>query len=159
MVDSRYVFFADFLGTKNRYSSPPLVLRSRELLEQTVNLYFLPVLDKLDMCLYVFSDTLVVTCPKLVDLVEPISKLFNRFLDFQESNANRTDLWLRAAISYGKVIESSHLHNNNRVRTIPFLDTSLPTAYALESIRPGSRIFVDPKINSESFGEIGRAHV
>jgi hypothetical protein len=157
MTNSRFVFFADFLGTKNRYSSPPLVLRSRQLLEQSIDLFFIPILETLDMYLYVFSDTLIVTCPQLIHLLEPISNLFNRFLDFQDNNESRqTDLWLRAAISYGEIIESSHLHNNDRVRTIPFLDTSLPHAYELESIRPGSRVFIDPKIPIESFGEYQR---
>lgn len=146
----RFVFFADFLGTKDRYSSPPLVIRSRQLLELTIDLYFLPYLDKLDMNIYIFSDTLIVTCPKLEDLLEPISNLFNKFLDFQENKNSLTNLWLRAAISYGEILDSSHLHNHKRIRTIPFLDTSLPHAYSLESIRAGSRIFIDPKIDLSS---------
>lgn len=151
--NKRFVLFADFLGTKNRYSKPSLVLRSRSLLELTIDLDFIPILEKFDMYLYVFSDTLIVTCPDLVHLLDPISNIFNRFLDFQEYDEDsQMNLWLRAAISYGEIMESSHLYNNNRVRSIPFLDTSLPDVYALESIRPGSRIFIDPKISAESFG-------
>jgi hypothetical protein len=153
MSNSRFVFFADFLGTKNRYSSPHLVLRSRQLLEQSIDLYFVPYLEKFDMYLYEFSDTLIVTCNNLEFLLEPISKLFNRFLDFQEDNINsQINLWLRAAISYGEIMESSRFHNDKRIRTIPFLDTSLPYVYELESIRPGGRIFLDPKISVSNFG-------
>jgi len=49
-----------------------------------------------------------------------------------------------------------HLQNSRRIRTIPFLDTSLPTAYDLESIRKGSRVFVDPSITDAMFGEQAR---
>jgi hypothetical protein len=150
----RFVVYADFLGTKRRYSTPRLVVRGRELLEQALAQRVVPFLTEHDMNLYVFSDTAIVTCPRLIPLLNPISKLFAHFIELlgERKDASLT-LWLRAAISSGKVMHVEHLQNSNRIRTIPFLDTSLPTAYNLESIRKGSRIFVDPAIPDDEFSE------
>jgi hypothetical protein len=60
-------------------------------------------------------------------------------------------LWLRAAVSYGPALSVDHLQTSERIRTIPLLDKSLPTAYDLESIRPGSRVFVDPAVPDGAF--------
>ncbi len=105
-----------------------------------------------DMHLYVFSDTAILTCPQLSPLLEPISDLFTHWVDLQgDSGITPLSLWLRAGISYGEVLYVDHLQNSARVRTIPFLDTSLPKAYRLESIRRGSRVFVDPAIPDDAF--------
>jgi hypothetical protein len=150
----RFVVYADFLGTKKRYSTPKLVVRGRELLEQALDQCVLPRLDAEKMYLYVFSDTAIVTCPRLSPLLEPISNLFARFIELQDDSRDTSlALWLRAAISYGKALYVDHLENTDRIRTIPFLDTSLPTAVDLESIRKGSRIFVDPVIGDDKLRE------
>lgn len=146
------IVYADFLGTKQRYSRPTLVVRGRELLEQALVRCVIPRMAAEDMYLYVHSDTAIITCPKLVPLLDPISALFGHFLELQSgSNNNQMTLWLRAAISYGRVLSVDHLQNSERIRTIPFLDTSLPTAYKLESLRKGSRVFVDPEIPDDEF--------
>lgn len=143
----RFAVFADFLGTKKRYSRPELVVRGRELLEQALNQCIVPKLPEDDMHLYVFSDTAILTCHRLSPLLEPISRLFIRFIELQDESRDASlVLWLRAGMSYGKALYVDHLENTMRIRTIPFLDTSLPKAYDLESIRKGSRIFVDPVI-------------
>jgi len=151
---NRFVVFADFLGTKQRYATPRLVVRSRELLEQALTQCVLPKLKDQDMNLYVYSDTAIVTCPSLAPLLQPVSDLFHDFI--QKGGVGRDTeltLWLRAAISYGSAFEVDHLSNSDRVRTIPFLDTSLPTAYNLETIRKGSRVFVDPAIRERELGK------
>jgi len=148
----RFAIFADFLGTKKRYSRPELVVRGRELLEQALNQCVVPKLPEDNMHLYVLSDTAILTCPRLGPLLEPISRLFTRFIELQDDSSDASlILWLRAGISYGKALYVDHLQNTTRIRTIPFLDTSLPKAYDLESIRKGSRIFVDPVIGDDKF--------
>lgn len=148
----RFVIFADFLGTKKRYEKPELVVRGRELLEQALDLYVVPRLHHDNMHLYVFSDTAILTCPRLKPLLEPTSRLFSRFLERQEYGRDASLLlWLRAGLSYGKVLYVDELQNTKRIRTIPFLDTSLPKAYDLQSLRKGSRIFVDPVIQDDKF--------
>src|SRR6266446_1668714 len=150
----RFIVYADFLGTKQRYSKPQLVVRGRELLEQALDRCVIPRMHADDMYLYVHSDTAIVTCPRLSPLLEPISDLFSYFLELHGDDRNdQMTLWLRAAISYGRVFSVDHVQNSDRVRTIPFLDTSLPTAYKPESIRRGSRVFVDPTIPDEAFRE------
>jgi hypothetical protein len=150
----RFVVYADFLGTTRRYSTPKLVVRGRELLEQALAQCVVPKLNVDDMNLYVFSDTAIVTCPRLMPLLNPISKLFGHFIELLGDSSDASlSLWLRAAISSGKAMHVDHLQNSSRIRTIPFLDTSLPTAYNLESIRKGSRIFVDPAIPGDEFRE------
>jgi hypothetical protein len=150
----RFVVYADFLGTTQRYLTPKLVVRGRELLEQALVQCVVPELSEHDMNLYVFSDTAIVTCPRLIPLLNPISRLFSHFIELMgdRSDASLT-LWLRAAISSGAVTHVDHIVNSERIRTIPFLDTSLPTAYKLEAIRKGSRIFIDPSIPDEEFRE------
>ncbi len=149
---NRFVVYADFLGTKQRYSKPKLVVRGRELLEQALARCVVPRMNADDMYLYVLSDTAIITCPRLNPLLQPISDLFSHFMELQGDSRNeQLSLFLRAAISYGKVLLVDHLQNSERIRTIPFLDTSLPTAYKLESIRKGSRVFVDPAIHDEEF--------
>ena len=152
----RFAIFADFLGTKKRYAKPELVVRGRELLEQALNQCVAPKLSDDDMHLYVFSDTAILTCPRLNPLLEPIARVFSRFIEMQTDIRDDPSpiLWLRAAISYGKALYVDHLENTTRIRTIPFLDTSLPKAYDLETVRKGSRIFVDPIVGDETF----RAH-
>jgi hypothetical protein len=148
----RFAIFADFLGTKKRYSQPELVVRGRELLEQALNQCVVPELGEENMHLYVFSDTAILTCPRLIPLLKPVARLFGRFIELQEESKDASlVLWLRAGISYGKALYVDHLQNDGRIRTIPFLDTSLPKAYELESIRKGSRIFVDPVIGDDRF--------
>jgi hypothetical protein len=149
---NRFVVYADFLGTTRRYRKPTLIVRSRELLEQALARYVVPRLNEDDMYLYVHSDTAIVTCPRLIPLLGPISNLFSHFIEMQSDDGDKQmTLALRAAISYGKVLVVDHLQNSERIRTIPFLDTSLPMAYRLESIRKGSRVFVDPAIPDEEF--------
>lgn len=152
--NQRFLVYADFLGTKQRYRTPQLILRGRQLLEQALDQRVVPHLEAHDMHLYVFSDTALITCPKFLPLLEPIANLFAGFLELL---GNRDDallsLWLRAAISWGEVIYQDHLHNGPRIRTIPILDTSLPKAYHLESLRKGSRIFIDPAISVATFLE------
>jgi hypothetical protein len=154
--NQRFLVYADFLGTTARYRTPDLILRGRQLLEQALVQRIVPRLEAHDMYLYVFSDTALITCPEFVPLLEPIASLFAGFLELL---GNRDDillsLWLRAAISWGEVIYQDHLHNGRRVRTIPILDTSLPKAYRLESLRKGSRIFIDPGIPLVTFPEYG----
>lgn len=65
-------------------------------------------------------------------------------------------LWLRAGISYGTALSVDHLQTSVRVRTSPIIDTSLPTAYHLESIRPGSRVYVDSAIPDDAFVDFGK---
>ena len=150
----RFVVYADFLGTKKGYSTPKLVIRGRELLEQALVQCVVPKLSADDMNLYVFSDTAIVTCPRLSPLLNPLSNLFTHFIELLGDSSDASlRLWLRAAISYGKVMQVDHLQNSDRIRTIPFLDRSLPQAYDLESIRKGSRIFVDPAIRDDEFRE------
>lgn len=154
MSSRRFIVYADFLGTTRRYSTPKRVVRGRELLEQALAQIVLPRLTSEDMNLYVFSDTAIITCPKLTPLLEPIAKLFKHFLEMPNEHEDPSlTLWLRAAVSTGKAMHVDHLQNNRRVRTIPFLDTSLPTAYDLEGIRKGSRVFVDPHIQDAEFDE------
>jgi hypothetical protein len=150
----RFVVYADFLGTTQRYSAPKLIVRGRELLEQALVQCVVPELNTHDMNLYVFSDTAILTCPRLDPLLMPISRLFAHFIELSDDTRDTSlTLWLRAAISSGKVLQVDHLENSNRIRTIPFLDTSLPTAYNLESIRKGSRIFIDASIRDDQFRE------
>lgn len=151
----RFVVFADFLGTTRRYAKPSLVVRSRELLEQALAQRIVPSLDTEDMYLYVFSDTVIVTCPKLIPLVTNVSKLFGHFMELmaEDDSDDSLALWLRAGVSLGTILHVDHLTNGRRIRTIPFLDTSLPKAYELESIRHGSRIFLDPTIPLDDFGQ------
>ena len=151
----RFVIFADFLGTKQRYAKPTLVVKGRELLEQALARCVVPRMKANDMYLYVYSDTAIVTCPRLGPLLEPISDLFDHFFELRADSGDKTSLWLRAAISHGTVLSVDHLQNYERIRTIPFLDTSLPNAFKLESIRKGSRVFVDPAIPDEAFAEYG----
>ena len=148
-ADERYVVFADFLGTTRRYAKPSLVQRSRELLEQVLAQCVVPRLKPDDMNLYVFSDTTIITCPTLAPLAKTVSILFRQFIQLMASDEDDESLtlWLRAGISIGSILQVDHLKNNRRIRTIPFLDTSLPKAYRLEQIRKGSRIFVDPEID------------
>lgn len=156
--NKRFVVYADFLGTTRRYAKPNLVRRSRELLEQALEQCVVPRLDSDDMNLYIFSDTAIITCPRLLPLVEPIANLFGSFIGLMADG--KTDdsltLWLRAGVSLGEILYVDHLQNGRRIRTIPFLDTSLPKAYRLESIRKGSRIFVDPDIQFDDFGECAK---
>lgn len=151
----RFVVYADFLGTTRRYAKPSLVRRSRELLEQALSQRIIPSLDADDMYLYVFSDTVIVTCPQILPLVKAISKLFGHFMGLMtdDDTDDTLILWLRAGIDLGTILQVDHLANGRRIRTIPFLDTSLPKAYKLEQIRKGSRIFVDPSISFDGFGE------
>jgi hypothetical protein len=154
---SRFVVYLDFLGTKGRYATPELVVRGRELLEQALGRCVLPCLDADDMRLYVFSDTAIITAPRLIALLGPLADLCGHFLELGPgSPLHRMNLWVRAAISHGRELNVDWLKNSERVRTIPFLDTSLPIAYGLESLRSGSRVFVDPSIRTEAYGESAR---
>jgi hypothetical protein len=145
-VKKRFAIYADFLGTKERYARPKLVVRGRELLEQALARCVLPRLGADDMHLYVFSDTAIITCPTLHPLLQPTADLFWHFLKLRTDVDDPMTLWLRAGVSHGSVLSVDHLHNTDRVRTIPFLDSSLPSAYRLESVRKGSRVFVDPSL-------------
>ena len=152
-IDNRcFIVYADYLGTKHRYATPDLVVRGRELLEQALERIVVPKLKTDDMYLYVFSDTAIMTCPRLEPLLEPLANLFSYFVDLRgDGQSDEMTLWLRAAISHGTNLKVEHLQTSDRIRTIPLIDTSLPTAYELESIRKGSRVFVDPSILDESF--------
>jgi len=150
--NNRFIVYADFLGTKHRYSTPTLVVRGRELLEQALDRCVVPHLNTDDMHLYVYSDTVVVTCPRLCPLLKPVADLFGHFVELHDVSGNDDmTLWLRAAISHGTGLRVEHLQTSERIRTIPLIDTSLPTAYQLESIRKGSRVFVDPNIPDAAF--------
>lgn len=153
--NNRFIVYADFLGTKHRYSTPALVVRGRELLEQALESCVVPHLSADDMYLYVYSDTAIVTCPRLEPLLGPIADLFGYFVELHDMSDDMT-LWLRAAISHGTCLKVDHLQTSDRIRTIPLLDTSLPTAYQLESIRRGSRVFVDPDIPDAAFEECAK---
>src|SRR5581483_8261890 len=150
----RFVVYADFLGTTQRYKDPSLIRRGRELLEQALAQCVVPHLSANDMNLYVFSDTAIITSPQLDPLLAPISRLFSHFIELLgEGEDMSLELWMRAAISVGSVIHVDHLKNSERIRTIPFLDTSLPTVYKLEGLRKGSRVFIDPAIRDHAFEE------
>lgn len=154
MDNNRYIFYGDYLGTRERYSTKPeLVVRARELLEQALNHTIVSYLEDNNMYLYVFSDTFIITCPELSLLLKPVSVLFDHFLIYL-NDGRKSNIWLRGAISYGTILESSLLKDTNhkRLEVISLLDTSLPRAYKYESIRAGSRIFIDPNINGDSFG-------
>ena len=153
-LNSRFIVYADFLGTTHRYSKPALLVHGRELLEQALARCVVPHLITDDMYLYVYSDTAIVTCPRLRPLLKPLADLFGHFLELHDVSGNDDmTLWLRAAISHGTVLGVEHLKTSDHIRTIPLLDTSLPAAYHLESIRKGSRVFVDPGIPDGSFAE------
>ena len=148
----RFMVYADFLGTEQRYAKPQLIVAGRALLEQALARCVGPRLHDDDMHLYVYSDTAIITCPKLGPLLRPIAELFGFFLELQNKTGDDDlRIWLRAAISHGSVLEVAHLQQSERVRTIPLLDTSLPVAYHLESVRKGSRVFVDPKMKDTAF--------
>jgi hypothetical protein len=151
-VKKRFVVYADILGTMERYKNPELVVRGRELLEQALAQIVVPKLSKNDMYIYIFSDTAIITCTHMDKLLDCISRLFAHFIDLMEDKDDEIlRLWLRAGISHGIVLTVDHLQNSDRVRTLPFLDPSLPKAYKLESIRKGSRIFIDPAISDKEF--------
>lgn len=152
---NRYLFFADFLGTKERYSDIQRVLRARELLELTVDLYFVRYLESSDLYVYIVSDSLFVTCPTIEPLLPPIAELFRHFLDLEPSNPTRPPELhlLRGAIGYGEEATTSMLRNNPRIMAIPMLDASLPRVTALEKIRPGSRVFLDENLPRASMSK------
>ena len=135
----RYLFFADFLGTKERYRETERVKRVRELLEIVVPAYFGPGLTKHDFHVYIISDSLFVTCPRVQPLILPIAKLFRKFLPAQSSAIHL----LRGAIAHGKGVATSVIKNSPRIMVIPLLDTSLVEVTTLEKTRPGSRVFID----------------
>lgn len=144
----RCLFFADFLGTTESYSFIERVKRRRELLELSVEAYFLPHLDEHDLYVYIVSDSLFVTCPTVQHLLHPVAMLYKHFLSMEPSRRSeplRLHL-LRGAISYGEEAETSVIKNSSRVMAIPMLDDSLPRATALEKIRKGSRIFLDENV-------------
>jgi hypothetical protein len=144
----RYLFFADFLGTRERYKDIQRVKRVRALLETTVELYFLQYLEKYDLYVYIVSDSLFVTCPKVEHLLLPIAKLFRHFFNLEQASPTKPLqlLMLRGAIGYGEEATTSVLKNSTRIITIPMLDASLPRVTALEPIRPGSRVFLDGRL-------------
>jgi hypothetical protein len=145
---NRYLVYADLLGTKNAYDTPKDVVRLRQLLEQTIDAYFVPVLEEHDICIYVFNDTLIATCPSLEPLLNPTAQLFNHFLNLTLNRENKPIqfMLMRGAISFGEPATSTVLKSTERVTVIPILDESLPKAYKLEGLRKGSRVFIDPEL-------------
>jgi hypothetical protein len=144
----RCLFFADFLGTTETYSDIERVKRRRELLELSVEAYFVPHLEKEDLYVYIVSDSLFVTCPTVRPLLLPVAKLFKHFLGMKPSKPTEPLKlhMLRGAISYGEEAKTAVIKNSARVTAIPMLDDSLPRATALEKIRNGSRVFLDENV-------------
>lgn len=152
MEPKRFLLFADFLGTTDTYSrSIELVVKRRELLEQTLAAYALPALALCDINLYVFSDTAIMTCPRLQPLLDIAARMFRHFSEItvDQKRLDHDTALLRAAICYGTTAQSNTLSNSSRVTVIPMLDDSLPRAYKLEGIRRGSRVFVDLRAAEE----------
>jgi hypothetical protein len=150
---NRYLIFADLLGTSKAYVSPKDVVRRRQILEQAIDAFFIPILEEDDIYIYVFSDTLVATCPNLNKLLKPSAKLFEHFLKLTMEKENPVQLMLmRGAISNGSPEASIVLKPSARVITIPILDESFPKAYKLEGLRKGSRIFLDPGLPEVKIG-------
>src|ERR1035441_8813749 len=113
----RFLVYADFLGTEERYKTPELVVRGRELFEQALNRCVVPMVNTHDMHLNVFSDTAILTCPKLDPLLSTLAALFGHFLGLQDEITDaRMVLWLRAGISYGKALSVDHLKTSDHVR-------------------------------------------
>jgi hypothetical protein len=153
---NQYLFYADFLGTKDRYRETDRVRRVRELLEIIVPAYFGRGLVDDDFYAYIFSDSLFVTCPRVQPLLQPAAKLFRQFLSTDPSIPTESlgIHLLRGAIAYGEGITSSVTTNSSRIIVIPLLDSSLVQATTLEKTRPGSRVFLD----KDSAREIGITH-
>lgn len=142
---NRYLFYADFLGTKDRYREAGTVQRVRELLEIIVQAYFGQGLMDDDFYIYIFSDSLFVTCPRVQPLLHPAAKLFRQCLSTAPSIPTESlgIHLLRGAIAYGEGVTTSVTANSSRIMVIPLLDTSLVKATTLEKIRPGSRVYLD----------------
>ena len=87
-LNSRFIVYADFLGTTHRYSKPALLVHGRELLEQALARCVVPHLITDDMYLYVYSDTAIVTCPRLRPLLKPLADLFGHFLELHDVSGN-----------------------------------------------------------------------
>ncbi|MFV2044864.1 MAG: hypothetical protein ACC700_16720 [Anaerolineales bacterium] len=120
------------------------------MLEQALLAFVVPHIQAKDMYLYVFSDTVILAAPDLSSLLDLSSRLFLQFmstLSLQRAEELSDLILLRGAISHGNVAESTVLVPSDRVSSVPLLDRSLATAYELEGVRKGSRIFLDPKMS------------
>jgi len=89
------------------------------------------------------SDTAIMTCPELRPILKPLADLFGHFLELPPvTGTEDMTLWLRAAISRGRNLRVEHLVTSERIRTIPLLDTSLPTATLRTGPNPRSGIWL-----------------
>jgi hypothetical protein len=145
---TRYLLFADILGTEALYRSKQndLIERKRTVLGHAVRTAIFPYFgaqSRSNLHINVFSDTVLVASDELAVLLASAAALFYQFsLDtFFATNIDELFLF-RGGISYGEVLESESLGSSPHVDVAQIFDTSLSFAYQLERVRKGSRIFL-----------------
>ncbi|MGI0034596.1 MAG: hypothetical protein ACRD98_01830 [Nitrososphaera sp.] len=144
----RYLLFADILGTKASYSnSLTLTWQKRALLDKILDGVVIPRLDSLDARLYVASDSVILAVPEFPSLLQLAAQLFAHCLKHSLRMSDFPQyILLRGGISYGTAMEAKGLRASPRVQVLNILDDSMPKAYYLESLRQGSRLFLDHEI-------------
>ena len=146
---TRYLLFADILGTRELYSShekAELIEFKRSALGHAVRTAVFPYFDakyKADIQINIFSDTVLVGCDNVLVLMRAAAHLFHIFSKYSFSADCVDRLYLlRGGISYGKVLSSNSIVTAKNVVVADIFDTSLELSYRLEGLRKGSRIFL-----------------
>lgn len=146
---TRYLLFADILGTRELYSShgkAELIEFKRSALGHAVRTAVFPYFDpkyKADIQINVFSDTVLVGCNSVRVLMRAAAHLFHIFSKYSFSAQSVNGLYLlRGGISYGQVLSSNAIITAKNVVVADIFDTSLELSYRLEGLRKGSRVFL-----------------
>jgi hypothetical protein len=145
---TRYLLFADILGTQALYRSrqSDLIERKRTVLGHAVRTSVFPHFSHHpapNLHISVFSDTVLVASEELDTLLVAAAALFYQFsLDTFFARSIDEMFLLRGGISYGEVLESESLGSSPNVDIAQIFDTSLSFVYQLEGVRKGSRIFL-----------------
>ena len=150
---SRYLLFADILGTGQLYSSRPpksdLIEFKRSALGHAVRTAASRFFNKTfhaDIQINVFSDTVLIACDNLSVLMQTAASLFHIFYRYSLPARSIDELYLlRGGIAHGEILSSNSITTSKNVVVADIFDTSLDLSYRLQDLRRGSRIFLCDK--------------
>lgn len=152
--DTRYLLFADILGTRSLYLAKPpkseLIQRKRNSLGHSVRTAVFPYFDQNNrdaFAISIFSDTVLIVSNNVARLSEAAARLFFTFAQYGLHARSTDELYLlRGGLSYGERLVASTISTTKHVSIAEIFDTGLALAYELEGIRKGSRLFVSKEV-------------
>jgi hypothetical protein len=156
--NSRYLLFADILGTGQLYSSRPpksdLIEFKRSALGHAVRTAASRYFNKAfhaDIQINVFSDTVLIACDNVSVLMQTAASLFHIFCRYSLPARSIDELYLlRGGIAHGEILSSNSITTSKNVVVADIFDTSLGLSYSLQDLRKGSRIFLCDKTYREA---------